>query len=339
MPVRGVLLAGVGDGSPAAWRSAGAAVGRAPGGGSPPSTLSARATEDALAAWVEGAVARGFRGAPVDRRGRRAPAPRPPARRWSSASSPDARGPSPGRSPRPPPSSVARGLALTPVEHQEPRVAGRRGRAPRPPRRARRDGVGRDGAARPRASAGCWPSGRARPPRRGWSGWTTTPAGGDAPRTPRVVLVGQGHHLRQRRPAGQAPRRHARDEDRHVRARGSSSASLVAVRASSRSRSGSPACSRSPRTPSAAPSYRPGDVVTQYGGSDRRDRQHRRRGPDRPGRRARLRRRAPRPRRPGRRRDPHRGRPGGAWGGRWPRSSRPTTALARRPRGGRRDDW
>ncbi len=41
-------------------------------------------------------------------------------------------------------------------------------------------------------------------------------------------------------------------------------------------------------------SYRPSDVITMYGGPHRRDRQHRRRGPDRHGRRARLRRRPPR---------------------------------------------
>ena len=41
---------------------------------------------------------------------------------------------------------------------------------------------------------------------------------------------------------------------------------VLAAAATWRSRCASPACCRSPRTPSAAASYRPGDVITQYGG-------------------------------------------------------------------------
>ena len=41
---------------------------------------------------------------------------------------------------------------------------------------------------------------------------------------------------------------------------------LVGLPRARRCRCGSPACSPSPRTPSAEASYRPGDVITHYGG-------------------------------------------------------------------------
>ena len=188
-PVRRVLLAGVGDGSPAAWRSAGAAVGRACRGRAAAVHAVGGATGPALTAWVEGAVLGGT-GAP----------------RWTSA------GPVAG--PVPAGTSLvvtdladgaatvaaavtastaqlrARGLALTPANTENP--AWLAGVAERLARRTglvatvwdekalRRDGFGGLLAVG---------QGSATPPR--LVRLDHTPAGA-TPRTPRVVLVGKG---------------------------------------------------------------------------------------------------------------------------------------------------
>ena len=139
----------------------------------------------------------------------------------------------------------------------------------------------------------------------------------------------QGHHLRHRRARHQAGRGHARDEDRHVRARRSCSRCWPPA-ATWRSRCASPACLPWPRTPSGAASYRPGDVITQYGG-----RTVEIGNTDAEGRLVladalAYADAAPRPRHPGRHRHPHRGRAGRPRAQRWPRCSPPTTLCARR---------
>ena len=232
----------------AAWRTAGAAVGRATRGtGEVVHAVGDTASGSALAAYVETVVLASWasprwtsEGAvagcdPVaDRRRHRHDGCR---RRAAGGRA----GPGPARRPR---------AGRDPVEHQEPGLAGppgpHRGAAHRP----RGAGLGRAPAARPTASAASSPSARARPPRRGWSGSTTSPRGATAA-TPRVVLVGKGITFDTGGPAGQAGRRHGRHEDRHDRRRPSCSRCSRPA-ASSTCRCGSPACSPSPRTPSAA---------------------------------------------------------------------------------------
>ena len=145
---------------------------------------------------------------------------------------------------------VARGLAAHPLQHQEPRLDGATGPDRRPAHRPRRAGCGTSASCAARASAASSPSARARPRRRGWSASTTSPpARPPRPRgscssarasrsTPvacrssrstgmlgmKTDMSGVGHRPRG---AGRLPRARA-------------------------CRCGSPGCSPSPRTPSAA---------------------------------------------------------------------------------------
>ena len=184
-------------------------------------------------------------------------------------------------------------LAATPVQHQEPRLAGRSG--PRPWRGAP------GSTCRCGTSAGCAAGGfggllavgqgSATPPRLVAARPRTPGANGT---TPHVVLVGKGitfdtGGLRSSRS------RHDRHEDRHDRCRhrarravGAAVPLEVPVRVTGLLALAENAFGRC--------AYRPGDVVTHYGGTHRRGRQHRRRGPPRAGRRAGLRRRRARPR-------------------------------------------
>ena len=134
----------------------------------------------------------------------------------------------------------------------------------------------------------------------------------------------QGHHLRLGRPDHQARREHGRDEVRHGRRRRASSQATFAI-----AQLGLPikVTTFAPMAENmvSGSSFRPGDVLTMYGGTTVEVAQHRRRGPAAcsptrwcaPPRRSPTsiaRRRHPdrphgrRPRRPGRRRDGLRGR-------------------------------
>ena len=234
-------------------------------------------------------------------------------------------GPGPARRPR---------AGRDPVEHQEPGLAGPPGahrgaahrprgagvgRAPAAGRRLRRHPRRRPGLGHPAAA------GAARPRARGRDG---RHAAGRARR--------QGHHVRHRWAAGQAGRRHGRDEDRHVRRGHRARGALGLPRARRAGARHRPARHRRERRRGRlVPPRRRHHPLRR---AHRRDRQHRRRGPHRHGRRARLRRRPPRPRLAGRRRDadrrgPDRPRPGAGAGVR--HGCRPH----RRARGRRCDDW
>ena len=299
----------------------------APPSGAPPgaaTTSSPRSAAGAdavsLAAFVEGLLPRRLHPAAVERQARRAVVTACEGGHRDRGRRPRGRpargGPGPHGHARPQPRRDA-------VQHQEPGVDGGAGQGRRAPRRPRRDGVVRRASCAARASADSWPSAGARRRRRASSSSTGEP-GGRATNDPAHRARRQGHHLRHRRARHQARRGHAGDEDRHVRRRRSCWPCWPPA-ATWACRCASPACSPLAENAVGGAAYRPGDVVTQYGG-----RTVEIGNTDAEGRivladaLAYADRRA-RPRRPARHRDPDRRRAGRPRAQPWRRSTPPTT--------------
>ena len=289
--VRRVLLVGVGDGSAAAWRTAGAAVGRA--------TRGKGEVVHAVGGDGDRRRARGLRrGGRARLLGLAALDPRRCRGRLRAGGTAVVTGTADAAAVqravvRARAQLVARGLAATPSNTKNPAwLAGQAAHRRRPHRPARpRSGTSAGCAADGFGGILAVGQGSATPPRLVRLDYE--PAGATAA-TPARRARRQGHHLRHRRPADQAGRRHGGDEDRHVRRRRRARGALGAA-ASSACRCGSPACSPSPRTPSAARPTAPA-TSSALRRAHHRDQQHRRRGPPGARRRARLRRRPARPR-------------------------------------------